>query len=183
MWGLRLDPLLSARTPPSIARMCTTYRTLQCTILGISSTVRMEILAAVSTRPPLDILIRKLVWRYYHHITTTTPPRLVTTLSTWTTSLDDERHSSAYGFTQGYIYLEHYSGPTAIYREYCAQAAQSLAESRCLSTPSLAALWIDVLRVGLSPSYPALQLLDGYRWPEFRALCRTAICHQDSADV
>ena len=71
--GLRLDPLLSARTPPSIARMCTIYRTLQRTILGISSTVRSEILAAVSTRPPLDILIRKLVWRYYHHVTTATP--------------------------------------------------------------------------------------------------------------
>ena len=47
------------------------------------------------------------------------PPRLVTRLCIWTTSLDAEGQSNAYGLTKGCNYLEEYTEPSAIYKAYC----------------------------------------------------------------
>ena len=74
VWGLRLPLLLSDNIPNSVQHLLTTYRHLQRTLLHLTRDVRCEILTVITARPPLDILLRKIIWRYYHRLHSADPP-------------------------------------------------------------------------------------------------------------
>ena len=136
VWGLRLPLLLSDNIPHSVQRLLTTYRHLQRTLLHLTRDVRCEILTVITARPPLDILLRNIIWCYHHRLHSADPPHLISQLSSWTCTLDDEQDSTHYGLTQGSSYLEQYTGPTDIYNQYCKIATLSLRSSKRLhNTP------------------------------------------------
>lgn len=168
VWGIRSGERIGGRLTGLLERLGAFYRSLLRVVLGIERKTRNEILAIVSTRPPLQVFIAKQVIRYF---------------ATLSSGLEQERRLAAQvmgeldrmGATDGVFtavrgrrLAERWPTVRAIYQEYGHQVRERLAGTARHLHPQLVSMWGELADLGLGGKRTTLEL--PVPWTTFRRL-------------